>query len=201
MNNLKCIRPKLVLTGMLLISAIIFTGCGKQPSDNADLSAEIEGTETQTVTESADTSAEAKDGNDKKEETIEEKRAHFADLYKENAVLWNDYNDIIQEIAYYESVYHDEIAAESSFKSAADKLKETREDNPIRLRPVKDFHTEVGEVQVPEIADEELDKWIAELEEQNNTIREQTDFLIPRRDAVKAYYGAEMNLDGVTYED
>lgn len=174
-NKTKILRRLLISLCLILVSAMFFSGCGKKKADK----------ETTELTE----------------ETPEQKRAHFEELYKENAVLWNDYNDILQEIAYYESVYHEELADQFEFKTAEEKLNQTREENPIHLRPVKEFHTEVGDIEIPKVTDAELDKWIADLTEQNATITEQTELLIPTRDSLKERYGVEMNLDGLTIAD
>ena len=181
MNKMKIYKRLVITLCLMLVSIMFFTGCGKKDET-------VETAEKITETETA-------------EETPEQKRAHFEELYKENAVLWNDYNDILQEIAYYESVYHEDLADQYEFKTAEEKLNETREDNPLRFKPVKEFHTEVGEIEIPEVADAELDKWISDLTEQNATIKEQTDLLIPTRDALKDKYGVVMNLDGLTIAD
>ncbi|MCR4754770.1 MAG: hypothetical protein K5868_04470 [Lachnospiraceae bacterium] len=178
MNKMKIYKRLVITLCLMLVSIMFFTGCGKKDET-------VETAEKITETETA-------------EETPEQKRAHFTELYKENALLWNDYNDILQEIAYYESVYHEDLADQFKFKTAEEKLNQTREDNPLRFRPVKEFHTEVGEIEIPEVTDAELDKWISDLTEQNATIKEQSDLLIPTRDALKDKYGVVMNLDGLT---
>ncbi len=178
MNKMKIYKRLVITLCLMLVSIMFFTGCGKKDET-------VETAEKITETETA-------------EETPEQKRAHFEELYKENAVLWNDYNDILQEIAYYESVYHEELADQFEFKTAEEKLNQTREDNPLHFRPVKEFHTEVGEIEIPDVADAELDKWISDLTEQNVTIKEQTDLIIPTRDALKDKYGVVMNLEGLT---
>ncbi len=173
------IKKTAVFICLITLCAMAVSGCGKKKADTAETVEKI--TETDTA-----------------EETPEQKRAHFEELYKENALLWNDYNDILQEIAYYESVYHEELADQFEFKTAEEKLNQTREDNPLHFRPVKEFHTEVGEIEIPDVADAELDKWISDLTKQNGTIKEQTDLIIPTRDALKDKYGVVMNLDGLT---
>ncbi len=180
MNKMK-IYKRLVITLCLMLACVMtFAGCGKKKME---------------ATEATENAIEVS------EETPEQKRAHFEELYKENAVLWNDYNDILQEIAYYESVYHEEIADRYEFKTAEEKLNRTREDDPLRFRPVKEFHTDIGEIEIPNVTDAELDKWINDLTEQNATIKEQTDLIIPTRDALKDKYGVVMNIDGLTIAD
>ncbi len=178
------IKKTAVVICLIMLCAMAVSGCGKKQEEN-------------TVTDTANNSKEAV-AEAPKELTTEEKRAKFEELYKENAVLFNDYNDILQEIAYYESVYHQDIADQYEFKTAEEKLNETRQDRPLRYRPIKEFHTEVGEIVIPDVADSELDKWIDDLTGQNATIKEQTELLIPKRDAVKDQYGVVMNLDGIT---
>lgn len=180
MNKMKIYKRLLVSVCMMLACVMTFAGCGKKKTE---------------ATEATDNATEVS------EETPEQKRAHFEELYKENAVLWNDYNDILQEIAYYESVYHEDLADRYEFKTAEEKLNRTREDDPLRFRPVKEFHTEVGEIEIPNVTDAELDKWINDLTEQNATIKEQTDLIIPTRDALKDKYGVVMNIDGLTIAD
>lgn len=181
MNKTKIYKRMIIAVCLMSVSIMVLSGCGKK-ADTAETVENI--TETDTA-----------------EETPEQKKAHFEELYKENAVLWNDYNDILQEIAYYESVYHEDLADQYEFKTAEEKLNETREDNPLRFKPVKEFHTEVGDIEIPGVAEAELDKWISDLTEQNATIKEQTDLLIPTRDALKDKYGVVMNLDGLTIAD
>ena len=183
MNKHKIYKRMTIAVYLMSVIIVTLTGCGKEKAQTTEATEHV--TEVTEITEV----------------TPEQKSEHFNELYRENAVLWNDYNDILQEIAYYESVYHEEVAAQSEFMSAEDKLEQTREDNPLHFRPVKEFHTEVGEIEVPDVADAELDKWISDLTEQNETIKEQTDLIIPTRDALKDKYGVVMNLDGLTIEE
>lgn len=178
------IKKTAVFICLITLCAMAVSGCGKKQEEN-------------TVTDTANNSKEAVT-EAPKELTTEEKRAKFEELYRENAVLFNDYNDILQEIAYYESVYHQEIADQYEFKTAEEKLNETRQDRPLRYRPVKEFHTEVGEIVIPDVADSELDKWIDDLTGQNATIKEETELIASHRDVVKDKYGVVMNLDGIT---
>jgi hypothetical protein len=178
------IKKTAVFICLITLCAMAVSGCGKKQEEN-------------TVTDTANNSKEAV-AEAPKELTTEEKRAKFEELYRENAVLFNDYNDILQEIAYYESVYHQDIADKYEFKTAEEKLNETRQDRPLRYRPIKEFHTEVGEIVIPDVSDSELDKWIDDLTGQNATIKEQTELLIPKRNTVKDQYGVVMNLDGIT---
>ena len=178
------IKKTAVVICLIMLCAMAVSGCGKKQEEN-------------TVTDTANNSKEAV-AEAPKELTTEEKRAKFEELYRENAVLFNDYNDILQEIAYYESVYHQDIADQYEFKTAEEKLNETRQDRPLRYRPVKEFHTEVGEIVIPNVADSELDKWIDDLTGQNATIKEETELIASHRDVVKDKYGVVMNLDGIT---
>ena len=178
------IKKTAVFICLITLCAMAVSGCGKKQEEN-------------TVTDTANNSKEAV-AEAPKELTTEEKRAKFEELYRENAVLFNDYNDILQEIAYYESVYHQDIADQYEFKTAEEKLNETRQDRPLRYRPIKEFHTEVGEIVIPDVADSELDKWIDDLTGQNATIKEETELIASHRDVVKDKYGVVMNLDGIT---
>ncbi len=178
------IKKTAVFICLITLCAMAVSGCGKKQEEN-------------TVTDTANNSKEAV-AEAPKELTTEEKRAKFEELYRENAVLFNDYNDILQEIAYYESVYHQDIADQYEFKTAEEKLNETRQDRPLRYRPVKEFHTEVGEIVIPDVSDSELDKWIDDLTGQNATIKEETELIASHRDVVKDKYGVVMNLDGIT---
>ncbi len=174
MNNMK--RIKLLILSGLVLGTLVFAGCGKE---------EAESTAEPAVTEET------------KEETPVDKKAQYEELYRENAVLWNDYCDLLMEVSYYEAPYREEILKEDTYVPASEKLKQPAADNPKWLRPVRDFSTEVGEIEIPPVTESELDAAIAELTEQNSTIKEETDRLTPVRDALKATYGVEMSIGDV----
>ena len=174
MNNMK--RFKILIVSGLVLGTLIFAGCGKE---------EAESTAEPAVTEET------------KEETPVDKKAQYEELYRENAVLWNDYCDLLMEVSYYEAPHREEILKEDTYVPASEKLKQPAADNPKWLRPVRDFSTEVGEIEIPPVTESELDAAIAELTEQNSTIKEETDRLTPVRDALKATYGVEMSIGDV----
>lgn len=174
MNNMK--RFKILIVSGLVLGTLIFAGCGKE---------EAESTAEPALTEET------------KEETPVDKKAQYEELYRENAVLWNDYCDLLMEVSYYEAPYREEILKEDTYVPASEKLKQPAADNPKWLRPVRDFSTEVGEIEIPPVTESELDAAIAELTEQNSTIKEETDRLTPVRDALKATYGVEMSIGDV----
>ena len=171
-NNMK--RIKLLILSGLVLGSLIFAGCGKE--------------ETESTAEPSATSQETK------EETPVDKKAQYEELYRENAVLWNDYCDLLMEVSYYEAPYREEILKEDTYVPASEKLKQSASENPQWLRPVRDFSSEVGEIEIPPVTESELDTAIAELTEQNATIKEETDRLVPVRDALKATYGVEMSI-------
>jgi hypothetical protein len=173
-NNMK--RIKLLILSGLVLGTLVFTGCGKE---------EAESTEEPALTEET------------KEETPVDKKAQYEELYRENAVLWNDYCDLLMEVSYYEAPYREEILKEDRYVPASEKLKQPASENPKWLRPVIDFSSEVGEIEIPPLPESELDAAIAELTEQNATIKEETARLIPVRDSLKATYGLEMGIGDV----
>ena len=173
-NNMK--RIKLLILSGLVLGSLVFTGCGKE---------EAESTEELALTEET------------KEETPADKKAQYEELYRENAVLWNDYCDLLMEVSYYEAPYREEILKEDTYVPASEKLKQPASENPRWLRPVRDFSSEVGEIEIPPLPESELDAAIAELTEQNATIKEETARLIPVRDSLKATYGLEMGIGDV----
>lgn len=73
--------------------------------------------------------------------------------------------------------------------AAEEKLNDTMETTPVRIREPQSFSAETEPEEIPDIPDEELDDWIADLTEQNANIQEQLDLLTGSRDALKERYG------------
>ena len=175
----KGIGRRAAFLGIITLAAAFFAGCGKEAA--AEMS----------VTETAVSAETAADENGGAGSEVNQ-RQQYEDLMRENDALWKEYNAILQEISYYDVLRQDEIAGERAYKSAEEKLNETREERPLRFRPVQDFNvTDETEAVIPEIPEEELDQWIADLTEQNETIREQIGLIKGTRDALKERYGAE----------
>ena len=167
----KRVIKHLLLLGGLVMTLLVFAGCQKEPETAAPA-----------VTETASTEASTDD--------TAAKRAQYEELMRENTSLWNTYHEVLQEIAYYDTLQQQETAKETTFVSAEEKLNQTREENPIYLRVDENFSAEPEtEEVIPDIPDEELDAWISELTEQNQTISEQLSLLTLKRDALKARYG------------
>ncbi len=63
------------------------------------------------------------------------------------------------------------------------------ETTPVRVREPQSFSVESDTEEIPEIPDEELDEWITELTEQNESIKEELDLLAAKRDVLRGRYG------------
>lgn len=165
-----------ILALTVALCLLAFTGCGeKEKTEEGAVLA---------TTEAAKMEAET--------ENTADKRQQFEELMRENTSLWNTYHALLQEVAYYDVLQQDEVAAETSYKSAEEKLNETREERPLRFRPSASFEVaEATEEELPEIPDEELDQWIRDLTEQNDNIREQIEILEPKAEGLRERYGAE----------
>jgi len=168
-------KKGLLLLGGMLAMVSLYAGCGTDTKGAAPAVTEKISVET---------------GTDANVDGMAEKRTLYEELMRENTSLWNSYNEVLQEVAYYDTLQQQEVAKETTYVSAEDKLNQTREENPLRFRVEESFPSEPEtEEVIPEIPDEELDTWISDLTEQNQAISEQLSLLTPRRDALKARYG------------
>ena len=121
--NKRAIKHLLLLGGLIMMLPV-FAGCGKETEGATPASTETAAAQTPGTDDTA------------------AKRAQYEELMRENTSLWNSYNEVLQEIAYYDTFQQQDTAKETTYVSAEEKLNQTREENPIRLRVDVNFSAE-----------------------------------------------------------
>ena len=171
-------RRNFLLFAGLVLCAALAAGCGKESGEPA-----------MAVTEEAAPEKEEASSGSKTEEDLSAKRQQYESLMRENTALWNTYHAVLQEAAYYDLMEQEELAAETEYRSAEEKLNDTMETTPVHVREPQTFSAEADTEEIPEIPDEELEEWISDLTEQNESIKEELNLLTEKRDILKARYG------------